>query len=100
MRIVYQLREKGRFITVDQFASMNDEKLLKMLLRHREHYLAFEIYKYLKKDQAFRVKVYTDWACCKVENMDLDEDSICREIRTKLENEKGVSFTEIAHKSI
>jgi len=53
---------------------MGDEQLLKILLRYQEHYLAFEIYKYLKKDQNFRVKIYTDWACCKVQNQEESED--------------------------
>lgn len=47
---------------------MGDDQLLKILLRYSEHYLAFEIHNYLKKDQNFRVKIYTDWACCKVQN--------------------------------
>lgn len=74
--------------------------MLKILLRYREHYLAFEIYNYLKKDQNFRVKIYTDWACCKVENYNETEEEICEEIRRKLEDEKGISFTEIAHRAI
>jgi hypothetical protein len=55
--------------------------------------LAFEIYQYLKKDQNFRIKLFTDWACCKVENVDKADEEICEEIRKKLESEKGVSFT-------
>lgn len=47
---------------------MGDDQLLKILLRYQEHYLAFEIYNFLKKDQNFRVKIFTDWACCKVQN--------------------------------
>ena len=68
LRIVYSLRNRNRYITFEQIESLSDDMLLKILLRYREHYLAFEIYKYLKKDQNFRVKIYTDWACCKVEN--------------------------------
>lgn len=79
---------------------MGDDQLLKMLLRYQEHYLAFQIHQYLKKDQNFRVKIYTDWACCKVLNRDESEDEICQSIRNKLQNEKGVSFTEIAHRAI
>ena len=41
--------------------------------------------KYLKKDQNFRVKIFTDWACCKVENKMEDEESICETIKVKLE---------------
>jgi hypothetical protein len=29
-----------------------------------------------------------------------DEEAVCRDIRSKLNSEKGVSFTEIAHKAI
>lgn len=100
LRFLYSLRSKHRYITFDQLESLNDDMILKILLRFREHYLAFEIYEYLKKDQNFRIKIFTDWACCKVENFDQSEEEICEEIRRKLENEKGVSFTEIAHKAI
>ena len=30
-----------RYITLDQFVSLKDEQLLKILLRNREHYFAF-----------------------------------------------------------
>ena len=75
-----------RYITLDQFVSLKDDQLLSILLRYREHYFAFEIYNYLKKDQPFRVKIFTDWACCKVQNHDESEEDICEEIRFKLEN--------------
>ena len=75
-----------RYITLDQFVSLKDDQLLKILLRHREHYFAFEIYNFLKKDQVFRVKIFTDWACCKVQNYEQSEEEICEEIRFKLEN--------------
>lgn len=66
LRIVHSLRNKHRYITFEQFESLSNDNLLKLLLRYREHYLAYEVYQYLKKDQNFRVKIYTDWACCKV----------------------------------
>jgi len=67
LRIINHLRQKLlRYITIDQFVTLKDDQLLKILLRYREHYFAFEIHNYLKKDQNFRVKIFTDWACCKV----------------------------------
>ena len=87
MRIVHHLRERLlRFITFEQVRGMSDDQLLKMLLRYQEHYLAFEIYNFLKKDQNFRIKIFTDWACCKVQNYEESEDQICESIRRKLEN--------------
>ena len=68
LRICNLLRERMRYITYEQLRLMGDDQLLKILLRYSEHYLAFEIHNYLKKDQNFRVKIYTDWACCKVQN--------------------------------
>lgn len=71
LRIVNHMRQKMmRYITLDQFISLKDDQLLKILLRNRQHYFAFEIYNFLKKDQPFRVKIFTDWACCKVQNYD------------------------------
>jgi hypothetical protein len=78
---------------------LSNELLLKILLRHREHYLAFEIYQYLKKDQSFRIKIFVDWACCKVESKEPDE-KVCEDIRLKLSQEKGISFTEIAFRAL
>jgi hypothetical protein len=63
-----------RYITYEQVRLMSDDQLLSILLRYQEHYLAFEIYNFLKKDQNFRIKIYTDWACCKVQNQIEDED--------------------------
>jgi hypothetical protein len=70
LRICRMLRERQRYMTFEQLRLMGDDQLLKILLRYQEHYLAFEIYGYLKKDQNFRVKIYTDWACCRVQNQD------------------------------
>ncbi len=68
-RIVTHFRQRLlRYITYEQLKTMGDDQLLKILLRYQEHYLAFEIYNFLKKDQNFRVKIFTDWACCKVQN--------------------------------
>ena len=75
LRVVHHLRTKQlRYITYEQLKAMGDEQLLKILLRSREHYLAFELYGYLKKDQNFRIKIYTDWACCRVQNREESED--------------------------
>ena len=69
LRIISHLRQSLlRYITFEQLRSMGDDQLLKVLLRYQEHYLAFEVYNFLRKDQNFRIKIYTDWACCKVQN--------------------------------
>jgi hypothetical protein len=86
LRVCHQFRSKLRYITYEQLRLMGDEQLLKILLRYQDHYLAFEIYNYLKKDQNFRVKIYTDWACCKVQNQEESEDDICASIQHKLVN--------------
>jgi hypothetical protein len=93
------MRENKRVITYSQFESLSEDGLLRILLRYNMHYLAYEVYNYLKKSQKFRVQIYTHWACCRVESED-DEEAVCRDIRSKLNSEKGVSFTEIAHKAI
>jgi len=99
LRVLNQLREQKRVLTYAQFEALSEEGLLIILLRYNMHYLAYEIYNYLKKSQKFRVQIYTHWACCRVESED-EEETVCRDIRNKLSNEKGVSFTEIAHKAI
>ena len=68
-------------------------------MRYNLHYLAFEIFRFLKKSLSFRVQIYTHWALCKIQSGDSD-DNICMDIKRQLEHEKGVSFTEMAHKAI
>lgn len=41
LRIVHCLRNKHRYITFEQLESLNNEMMLKILMRYREHYLAF-----------------------------------------------------------
>lgn len=42
LRVVNHIRVKLlRYITYEQLRCMGDEQLLKILLRYREHYLAF-----------------------------------------------------------
>ena len=77
---------------------MGDDQLLKMLLRYQEHYLAFQIHQYLKKDQNFRVKIYTDWACCKVLNREESEDEILR--KRKYKKTRAIRKISVKHELI
>lgn len=53
----------------------------------------------LKFSLRYRSQIYTHWACCKVE-VDVDDDKLCQIIKEKIKEERGVSFTEIAHRAI
>lgn len=85
LRVLNQFREYKRVMTYAQFEALSEDNLLKILMRYNMHYLAYEIYNYLKKSQKFRIHIYTHWACCRVESED-DEETICRDIRNKLSN--------------
>lgn len=41
-----------------------------------------------------------DWACCKVEQSNLDENQLFEVLKSKLEKEKSIPYNEIAQKAI
>ena len=101
LRVVHNIKNElyCRTITYAQLKSIDPSILVKILLRYRGHYLAYEICKYLDFPQKLKSLIYIDWARCKVESQESDEH-LCLVINEKLKDEKGISFTEIAHKAI
>lgn len=101
LRVVHNIKNElyCRTITYAQLKSIDSNVLIKILLRYRAHYLANEICKFLDFPQKLKSLIYIDWARCKVECQESDEH-LCYVINQKLKDEKGVSFTEIAHRAI
>ena len=101
LRVVHNIKNEiyCRTITYAQLKSIDPNILIKILLRYRAHYLAFEVCKFLDFSQKLKSLIYIDWARCKVESQEPD-DHLCFMINEKLKDEKGISFTEIAHRAI
>ena len=100
LRVVNSMKNElnARTITYLQLKDLDEDVLVKILLRYRAHWLAFEICKYLDLSPKKISQIYVHWACCKVECNESD-DVLCGVIYDKLKNEKGISYTEIAHKA-
>ena len=101
LRVVHNIKNElyCRTITYAQLKSIDPNILIKILLRYRAHYLAYEVCKFLDFSQKLKSLIYIDWARCKVETQESD-DHLCLVINEKLKDEKGISFTEIAHRAI
>lgn len=101
LRVVHNIKNElyCRTITFAQLKSIDPNILIRLLLRYRAHYLAFEICKFLDFSQKLKSLIFIDWARCKVESQESD-DHLCFIINEKLKDEKGISFTEIAHRAI
>ncbi|CAD8066275.1 unnamed protein product [Paramecium sonneborni] len=105
LRVVNSLRRSGgvggRVITYEQVLQLIKipDIMIGLLLKYNLHYLATEISSFLKFQIKQRASIYTHWACCKVE-IQQDDDKLCEIIKEKIKEERGVSFTQIAQKSI
>ncbi|CAD8176545.1 unnamed protein product [Paramecium octaurelia] len=91
----------GRVVTYEQVLQLikNPDLFITLMLRYNLHYLAIEISRFLKFQIKQKSTIYTHWACCKVDSQ-MDDDQLCQIIKEKIKEEKGVSFTQIAQKSI
>ncbi|KAM3144242.1 hypothetical protein pb186bvf_003704 [Paramecium bursaria] len=105
LRVVNAMRRSGgvggRVLTYDQVYQMTKlpQLFVTLMLRYNLHYLAVEVTRYLKFQPKYRSQIYTHWACCKVQTQ-IDDETLSQQIKEKIKEEKGVSFTEIAHRAI
>ncbi|CAD8149295.1 unnamed protein product [Paramecium octaurelia] len=105
LRVVNSLRRSGgvggRVVTYEQVLQLIKipDIMIGLLLRYNLHYLAVEVSNFLKFQIKQRASIYTHWACRKVEVQE-DDDVLCEIIKEKIKEERGVSFTQIAQKSI
>ncbi|XP_077297658.1 vacuolar protein sorting 16 [Arctopsyche grandis] len=85
-------------LTYLQVQHLSERILLDRLVWRRLHCLAKHIATYLKLTQG-HTRVLAHWACYKVTQPHLDNESVAREIADKLRNVPGVSYTDIALKA-
>lgn len=91
-----------RTMTYQQLKSIDEEHLIKILMRYRLHFLAFTIINLLRpldQDKHLR-SIYTNWACCKVQESNDPPEMICLAIKEKTKDQQGISYTEIAHRAV
>eukprot|EP00794_Sanderia_malayensis_P003165 gene3165-3634_t len=75
--------------------------LIDRLVLRRQYPLAIKVCDYLKipkRDGASRVLGH--WACEKVQQIDIDDEQLAREIAAKLGDSPGISYTEIASNAL
>ncbi|XP_004930556.1 vacuolar protein sorting-associated protein 16 homolog [Bombyx mori] len=85
-------------LTSMQMRNLGERILLDRLIWRRLHCLAGHIASYLQLKDG-RTRVLSHWACYKVTQPHLDNESAAREIGEKLRNVPGISYTTIAMKA-
>lgn len=102
LKVLYNVKKEtlARTITYEQLHHMNEKHLIKILMRYNAHYLAYRICTFRNLPEDVVSSIYINWALKKVENeSDKASDVLCKEIYTKLKDQPGISYTEIAHKA-
>ncbi|XP_048000974.1 vacuolar protein sorting-associated protein 16 homolog [Leguminivora glycinivorella] len=85
-------------LTFYQVQNLGERILLDRLIWRRLHCLALHIADYLQMKDG-QTRVLSHWACYKVTQPHLDNESAAREIGEKLRNVPGISYTTIAKKA-
>lgn len=85
-------------LTSEQMSNLTERVLLDRLIWRRLHCLAGHVASCLQLKDG-RTRVLSHWACYKVTQPHLDNESAAREIGEKLRNVPGVSYTTIAKKA-
>ncbi|XP_026330192.1 vacuolar protein sorting-associated protein 16 homolog [Hyposmocoma kahamanoa] len=85
-------------LTFLQFQTLGERVLLDRLIWRRLHCLAGHIASYLQLKDG-QTRVLSHWACYKVTQPHLDNETAAREIGEKLRNVPGISYAKIAMKA-
>ena len=76
-----------------QLEELTAERLIKRLVNRREYLLAIRVSEFLNLPTH---EIYSHWASQKARDSTDDEETICRDIVTKLGSRRGISFEAVA----
>ena len=95
LRVLNAVRDYriGLPLSYSQLQELTTERLVHRLVNRREYLLAIRISEYLGLSTH---KIYIHWAAQKARNSTDDEETICRDIVSKLESRRGISFEAVA----
>ncbi len=95
LRVLNAVRDYriGLPISYTQLEYLTSEKLIQRLINRKEYLLAIRVSEFLRIQTQ---KIYIHWASQKARNSTADENSICKDIVTKLASKRGISFEAIA----
>lgn len=95
LRVLNTIRQVnvGLIMSHQQLLALTPNRLIDRLLLRRMHLLAFRSAEYLRLPQD---KIYIHWACCKVRSSQDDDETVCRDIVSKLGSRPGISYEDIA----
>ena len=95
LRVLNAVRDYriGLPISYTQLEYLTPEKLVQRLINRKEYLLAIRVSEFLRMPTQ---RIYIHWASQKARNSTADEDSICKDIVTKLSSKRGISFETIA----
>lgn len=103
VRVLNNIRDDktGILLTARQLEFLTAGTVIDRLITRRQFALAYHICKYLRvPENQGSSRVLAHWACFKVQQSDMDDETTARAIKNKLQNAKGVSYASIAEKSI
>lgn len=103
LRVLNNIREDktGIFLTSKQLEFLSAGTVIDRLIARRQFAIAYNICKYLRiPENQGSSRVLAHWACYKVQNSDMDDDTTARAIKNKLRSAKGVSYASIAEKAV
>ncbi|XP_046392085.1 vacuolar protein sorting-associated protein 16 homolog [Ischnura elegans] len=103
LRVLNAVRDPriGIPISISQLQHLSYENLLDRLVLRRYYYLAIMIAKYLRLPETQgSSKILGNWACKKVEQVNLDSERIAQEIANKLGYLPGISYSKIAENAL
>ncbi|XP_076813788.1 vacuolar protein sorting-associated protein 16 homolog [Clavelina lepadiformis] len=103
LRVLNAVRDfdTGVALSSAQLKHLTMDCLIDRLVLRRQFHLAYQICDYLKipSDQGSS-RILSHWACYKVQQTEVSDDSIANAIRGKLKSAVGVSYASIAEKSV
>ncbi|EGR30648.1 vacuolar sorting protein, putative [Ichthyophthirius multifiliis] len=103
LRILNALRSQffHRTMTYYQFKGLQQENLVKILMRYNLHYLASEIIQFLKFHESLQSLVHLHWAGEKVQDEKISNEVLLAEkIYKKTQFIKDIQYFEIAQKAL
>ncbi|XP_044761312.1 vacuolar protein sorting-associated protein 16 homolog [Coccinella septempunctata] len=100
LRVLNEVRNPriGIPITMTQLTYLTNKVLLDRLITRKEYYLALQIAKYLRMpDREGKNHILVHWAKYKVNQSQMEEETVAREIAEKLGYTPGISYSEVAY---
>lgn len=103
LRVLNNIRDDktGILLTAKQLDFLSVGVVIDRLIARRQFCVAYYICKYLRiPENQGSSRVLAHWACYKVQQSEMDDETTARAIKNKLRSAKGVSYASIAERAV